>query len=157
MELSWQEVVPVSGTGRTRPVTFPEAPTAPGVYRITMIDPEWWGKRTQYPIDVKASSRVENAHVDPNLWLMPVLLTVGRTTRLSVRLSQHFGANENNNRFLKRLRSLFPTASDADLRRRSIKGLKVEIAECPDWRHRCLAERYGCAIYQPLFDFDAEH
>lgn len=142
---------------RTRPVIFPESPTVAGLYRITMTNPEWWKSRSPQPISVKASRRVQDAFVCLDDWRIPVLLTIGRTTRLSVRLSQHFGVNENNNRFMKRLRLLYPGLSDLELRQRCLNGLEVEIAECPDWRHRFLAERYGCAMFQPLFDFDAEH
>ncbi len=155
--LKWRVVSPQMTEGRIKPLAFPEAPTTAGLYRVTLIDQDWWKDRSGKILSVKATRRIDDAHLDSGLWRVPVLLTIGKTADLRTRLRQHFGSNDKNNRLLTRLRSLFSDLADDSIRRKSLEGLCIEIAECPDWRRRFLAEHYGSAACQPLFDFEAEH
>ncbi|HEV8716596.1 MAG TPA: GIY-YIG nuclease family protein [Candidatus Binatia bacterium] len=154
--LIWSTVQSAKAKGSNYPLEFMGAPNAAGLYRVSLINEDWWAQRTAL-IPVKASGRITDPHLNADLWQFPVLLTIGKTTNLKVRLRQHFGINDNNNRLLKRLLTLFPKLTAGEIRQRSLVGLHVEVVVCPDWRHRFLAEHYGAALCQPLFDFEVEH
>jgi hypothetical protein len=77
---------------------------------------------------------------------------VGKTTALRDRLVQHFAANENNNRVLKRMRLLLPSLCDDAIRELVLSDLQIEWVAVPKWIHRELLEKFAIAMFRPILD-----
>lgn len=157
--LQWNDAVPVLADFRQFPVRFPSAPQLPGLYRVSILTPEFWDENALQRVEVDAAQQILDAHdayLQPHAWKAPFVLTVGCSTNLRDRLQQHLGANFRNNRLLKGIRCLFPKLDDAVIRQACIDHMRFEVSEEADWRIRFLLERYGAAIEQPILDFKAE-
>ena len=155
--LNWTNIAPREEPGLQFPFTKINIPAVPGLYRLTWHNTDEW-PQTIKSIRVKATPLI----VDPVLTFAdsqpPVVLSIGRTTNLKNRLSQHFSKNKNSNRFLKRMRQILPDEMDDDaIRELSRQSINLEITSIDCWVQRCQLERYGTVVHHPIFDFDAEH
>ena len=138
------------------PFDIPDAPNHPGLYRMIWHGVDDW-KMLPKQMAVKASVKVQTPVLDYSSLTPPVVLTVGRTTRIRRRIRQHFGTNPNNNRALMRLRQLLPDLELARLLDMVLRNIRIDWVTVDQWVDRCLLEKSGVVNEMPIFDLDAEH
>jgi len=154
--LEWSSGRLVLKDRKCEPLEAERAPKEPGLYGITWDGVDDW-KSLPPHITVKASRKIADPILSIQQLQPPVLLTIGRTTDLYGRIREHLGTNTNNNRLFMRLKLILPHLSDEEVRQAAMRSLLVEWVVVPNWRLRCLLERYGSVVCTPLFDIDAEH
>ncbi|GIW80396.1 MAG: hypothetical protein KatS3mg105_2203 [Gemmatales bacterium] len=155
-KLRWTTVAARENAGCNLPFKRVEIPKEPGLYRLTWHNKETW-KQVKKEIEAKATKSIKNNRVAFEVLEPPVVLSIGKTTKLRNRLAQHFGNNKNNNRILARLRQILPGKSDDEIRELGRTSITLEVVVVKCWVLRCQLERFGAAIQHPILDFDAEH
>jgi hypothetical protein len=154
--LVWQTGRLEATNARGEPLCVRNAHRGPGLYRMTWREAETWA-RAQKERLARATPQIEDPRLNLEALLVPVTLTIGRSTNIYYRIRQHFGTNRNNNRVLLRLQELFPASPLDDVRDIARASLKIEWVPVASWVERCVLERYGCATQRAVLDIDAEH
>lgn len=153
--LAWQSARLEPTNSRQEPLCVPGAHRGPGIYRMTWCEESTWADAQKQRL-VNATAAIADPRLDLDSLSVPVILTIGRSTNVYVRIRQHFGANRNNNRIFTRIQELFPVLAPEETREIAQASIGIEWAPVASWAERSLLERFGCATERPVFDIDAE-
>lgn len=154
--LKWNSSELHRATSGNQPLDIPHAPNLPGLYRMIWHGVDDWNLLPKQ-ICVKASVNVQTPVLDYSSLTPPVVLTIGRTTKIRNRIRQHFGTNPNNNRVLMRLRLLLPDLDMDTLLDLVLRNIRIDWVAIDKWVDRCLLEKAGVVNEIPIFDLEAEH
>jgi hypothetical protein len=155
--LQWTRSDLVKTKTKNQPLAAKEAPSTPGLYRMTWIGTEGWDS-VRKTMCVKSTLKVADRTLEFEELRPPVLLTIGKSTDIRERIGQHFGTNPNNNRVISGLgHLLLPKPVYEDLIEIVRCNIRVEWVEVASWVDRCLLEKYGCSVERPILDLEAEH
>lgn len=128
-------------------------PDSPGLYKVWWTDPETWPMLSKNR-RVGATKTIQDPLLVFDDLMPPLVLSVGRSTKLKSRFESHLGRNPKSNRLLKRLTELLP---DLNIYEMMVRALEIEWVEVSSWTDRCVLEAYGKATLRPILDVDAEH